>query len=248
MKFKKDAQGRPTKKAERVVRLLDVVSSLLGIYRRGKRPYVDIRDAFMNIPAGKDRRFTVAAVNRRNRKGKFYLVIFNTLVFGSSSSPTLWAGWLGRITAAVSLAAPQLYVDDPIYMPWKDQTWQQQLWTSPSAPVDRRRRISCEAVHSIWRKSFGVGRWNSSSRTPTVTWPGRSLELAGSAPTRGPFPLWQGWCRTMACVVLRRESLYMFGGSEDSPGTSLDPGPPWWQHQTWKGFSTRTLQCQTLSW
>ena len=87
MKFKKDAQGRPTKKAERVVRLLDVVSSLLGIYRRGKRPYMDIRDAFMNIPAGKDRRFTVAAVNRRNRKGKFYLVIFNTLVFGSSCGP-----------------------------------------------------------------------------------------------------------------------------------------------------------------
>ena len=40
----------------------------------------------------------------------------------------------------------------------------------------------------------------------------------------------------MACVVLRRESLYMFGGSEDSPGTSLDPGPPWWQHHTGKDF------------
>ena len=102
-------------------RLLDVVSSLLAIYGRGKRPYlagVDICDAFMNIPAGKDRRFTVAAVSRRNKKNNFYLVIFNTLVFGSASSPTLWgrmAAWLGRTTSTVSLADPQLCVDDPIY-------------------------------------------------------------------------------------------------------------------------------------
>ena len=141
VKTKKDAQGRSTRKArviwdlsesevnracdqgERVIlpRLLDVVSSLLAIYRRGKRPYlagVDIRDAFMNIPAGKDRRFTVAALSRRNKGNSYYLVIFNTLVFGSASSPTLWgrmAAWLGRTTSAVSLADTQLYVDDPVY-------------------------------------------------------------------------------------------------------------------------------------
>ena len=142
VKNKRDAQGREVKKArviwdlkessvnkacnqgERIIlpRLLDVVASLLAAYKRGRSPYlagVDVRDAFMNIPAGKDRKFTVAAVpRRRNKRAGHDLVVFNTLVFGSASSPTLWgrmAAWLGRTTAAVSLADPQIYVDDPVY-------------------------------------------------------------------------------------------------------------------------------------
>ena len=109
---------------ERIIlpRLLDVVASALSSYRRGRPPYlagVDIKDAFMNIPAGADRRFTVAAVpGSRNRPGKRHRVI-NTLVFGSASSPTIWgraAAWLGRSSAAVSSADLQCYVDDPIYV------------------------------------------------------------------------------------------------------------------------------------
>ena len=144
VKEKRDAHGKVVKKArviwdlressvnkachqgERIIlpRLLDVVSSALSSYRRGRPPYlagVDIKDAFMNIPAGADRRFTVAAVpGSRNRAGKRHrLIIFNTLVFGSASSPTIWgraAAWLGRSSAAVSPADLQCYVDDPIYV------------------------------------------------------------------------------------------------------------------------------------
>ncbi|CAE7663019.1 Eef2k, partial [Symbiodinium necroappetens] len=74
----------------------------------------------MNVPAGGDRRFTAAAVpGNRNRKSKYRVILFNTLVFGSASSPTIWgrmAAWLGRSTAAVSLSDLQCYVDDPIYV------------------------------------------------------------------------------------------------------------------------------------
>ncbi|CAE7854136.1 unnamed protein product, partial [Symbiodinium necroappetens] len=144
VKEKRDAHGKVVKKArviwdlressvnkachqgERIIlpRLWDVVASALASYRRGRPPYlagVDIKDAFMNIPAGADRRFTVAAVpGSRNRPGKRHrLIIFNTLVFGSASSPTIWgraAAWLGRTSAAVSPADLQCYVDDPIYV------------------------------------------------------------------------------------------------------------------------------------
>ncbi|CAE7848405.1 unnamed protein product, partial [Symbiodinium necroappetens] len=144
VKEKRDAHGKVVKKArviwdlressvnkachqgERIIlpRLLDVVASALASYRRGRPPYlagVDIKDAFMNIPAGADRRFTVAAVpGSSNRPGKRHrLIIFNTLVFGSASSLTIWgraAAWLGRTSAAVSPADLQCYVDDPIYV------------------------------------------------------------------------------------------------------------------------------------
>ncbi|CAE7838251.1 unnamed protein product [Symbiodinium sp. CCMP2592] len=143
VKEKKDAQGNLVRKArviwdlkesqvnkacnqgERIIlpRLLDVVASLLAAYRRGRPPFlacIDIRDAFMNIPAGKDRRFTVAAVPRKRNRGKMHkLVLFNTLVFGSASSPTVWgraAAWLGRTTAATGPADTQVYVDDPVFV------------------------------------------------------------------------------------------------------------------------------------
>ena len=135
VKDKVDSRGRPVRKArviwdlresrvnqaccqgERILlpRLLDVVLSLLNVYRKGGKPYLagmDIRDAFMNIPAGADRKYTVAAVPGA-------IVVFNTLVFGSASSPTLWgrmAAWLGRSTAAVTNTDPQCYVDDPIFV------------------------------------------------------------------------------------------------------------------------------------
>eukprot|EP00439_Symbiodinium_sp_Y106_P066371 s4235_g10.t2 len=58
---------------------------------------VDIRDAFVDVPAGRDRRFTAAAVpGNRNRAGRYRIVLFNTLVFGSASSPTIW-GRMARL-------------------------------------------------------------------------------------------------------------------------------------------------------
>ena len=81
---------------------------------------VDIRDAFMNIPAGKDRRFTVAAVSRRNKRNSYYLVIFNTSVFGSASSPTL----RGRMGAPPQPSASRTCscTWTTRYMPWRGPT------------------------------------------------------------------------------------------------------------------------------
>ena len=92
-------------RGERIIlpHLLDVVSSLLAAYRG-----LHIR-AFMNIPAGRARRFSCSC-DSPQRQGKYFLVVFNTLVFGSDSSPTEWgrmAAWLGRTTATVTLAARQ---------------------------------------------------------------------------------------------------------------------------------------------
>ena len=114
--------NRACRQGERVLlpRLLDVVAAVLRAYRSGEAPYlagVDIRDAFMNVPAGQDKSFTTAAIPGPG--GSYYVVVFDTLVFGSGSSPTLWgrfAAWLGRTTAAVSATDPQVYVDDPVYV------------------------------------------------------------------------------------------------------------------------------------
>ena len=140
VKTKQDAQGRWVKKfriiwdlkesqvnkaccqGERVLlpRLLDVVASVLKAYRDGLKPHlagVDIRDAFMNIPAGVDKAFTTAALP--GTRNKPMVVVFDTLVFGSASSPTVWgrfAAWLGRTTAAIARNSPQVYVDDPVYV------------------------------------------------------------------------------------------------------------------------------------
>lgn len=106
--------------AERVLlpKLLDVAESALKIQRKGSQVWlaaVDIRDAFMNVPAGDDKYMTVAS--KEDNKGKQELIIFDVLVFGSGSSPTIWgryAAWLGRSTAAISPSSGiQIYVDDP---------------------------------------------------------------------------------------------------------------------------------------
>ncbi|CAL1165921.1 unnamed protein product, partial [Cladocopium goreaui] len=72
----------------------------LEIFRKGGKPAflaVDIRDAFHNIPSGKDRAFTSAAF--RDKTGTLKIVVYDVLVFGSVSSPTLrgrYAAWFGR--------------------------------------------------------------------------------------------------------------------------------------------------------
>lgn len=101
-------------------RLLDLAQHALWTYRQGEDEEVwlaavDIKDAFMNIPAGSDKYATVAAVE--NDEGKYDIIVFDTLVFGSRSSPTLWgryAAWLGRSSSAISpTTGLQIYVDDP---------------------------------------------------------------------------------------------------------------------------------------
>lgn len=48
------------------------------------------------------------------------IIIFDALVFGAGSSPTIWgrfAAWLGRACAAIlPEAGTQIYVDDPIFV------------------------------------------------------------------------------------------------------------------------------------
>ena len=109
---------------ERIVlpRLLDLATLAVQKYRRRRSPWiaaVDIRDAFMNIPAGKDKFVTTAAIPRKQEEGHS-IVIFDTLVFGAVSSPTIWgrmAAFLGRSWASVCPeVGTQIYVDDPAFI------------------------------------------------------------------------------------------------------------------------------------
>lgn len=109
---------------ERIVlpRLLDLAQGAVIAYRRQREPWlaaVDIRDAFMNIPAGEDKFVTTAALPNQTGQGH-RVIIFDTLVFGAVSSPTLWgrvAAWLGRSWAAICpKTTVQIYVDDPAFV------------------------------------------------------------------------------------------------------------------------------------
>ena len=104
--------------AERIVlpRLLDVVQETLEAIRNDQEPIfaaIDIRDAFHNVPAGKDRKYTVARADDK-------FIIYNVLVFGSRSSPTIWgrfAAFIGRtLLCIVPELGCQIYVDDPIFV------------------------------------------------------------------------------------------------------------------------------------
>ena len=105
---------------ERVIlpKLVDTVQDALSIYCSGGRPRflaVDILNAFHNVPAGRDRSFTVAAFHSPSG---WKVLCYDVLVFGSVSSPTIWgrfAAWLSRTLVAVCLGIGlQTYVDDPI--------------------------------------------------------------------------------------------------------------------------------------
>ena len=112
---------------ERIIlpRLNDVAEAAVNYYKNGEEPWlavVDVRDAFMNIPAGSDRFATTAAIPAKGEDNMpdHEIVIFDCLVFGSASSPTIWgryAAWLGRSLAAiVEDASTQVYVDDPCFL------------------------------------------------------------------------------------------------------------------------------------
>ena len=113
---------------ERIIlpRLLDVVQSCLMVMRKGKTPVlaaVDIQDAFHNIPAGSDKRFTVAQADLE--EGPMH-VIYDVLVFGAKSSPTIWGRYAAFLERTLAACVPemeaQIYVDDPIFVLEGDST------------------------------------------------------------------------------------------------------------------------------
>ena len=120
--LKRSGANQSCHQGERVLlpRLLDLVAGILEGYRRDPRGWiaaVDIRDAFMNIPVMEDRYALVAAKPKKKADDDMELVIFDTLVFGAASSPTVWgrfAAFLARTIVAVEPEVTcQLYVDDP---------------------------------------------------------------------------------------------------------------------------------------
>ena len=105
---------------ERVVlpRLMDAVRDCEHLLRKKREPVfvaVDIQDAFHNVPAASDKRFTAARAEMENGKEAF--IIYDVLVFGCKSSPTLWgrfAALLGRyLMSIVPEITLQIYVDEP---------------------------------------------------------------------------------------------------------------------------------------
>ena len=109
--------------AERIVlpRLMDVVSETLKKQKDNQLPTfaaIDIQDAFHNVPSGADKKYTAAKVAMENGEEAF--IIYDVLVFGSKSSPTIWgrfAAYLGRILCSVlPEMGVQIYVDDPIFI------------------------------------------------------------------------------------------------------------------------------------
>ena len=110
---------------ERVLlpRLLDLAAAALEGYRKSQRCWlaaIDIKDAFLNIPVGRDRFALTAAKPKEKPDDQMEVIVFDTLVFGAASSPTVWgrlASWLGRTLAAVEPRMEvQIYVDDPAFV------------------------------------------------------------------------------------------------------------------------------------
>ena len=104
-------------------RLLDLAADVITQYRRDTDPWIaaiDIRDAFMNVPVAGDRFALASAIPGDENSEEHNIVIFDTLVFGAASSPTIWgrfAAWLARTIVSVSPEAGcQIYVDDPAFV------------------------------------------------------------------------------------------------------------------------------------
>lgn len=155
---------------ERIVlpRFLDLASGAVHKYRRRRTPWlaaVDIRDAFMNIPAGSDKFVTAAAILKDNAGGH-QIVIFDTLVFGPVSSPTLWgriASFLGRSWAAVCPdVSTQIYVDDPAFV--------------LEGTMEEASRSFAAVL--LWASVLGFPiKWEKACGGKAITWVGAHLKL-----------------------------------------------------------------------
>ena len=159
-------------------KVTDVIDDIISILRSGGRPSfvaIDIRDAFHNIPSGIDRAFTAAAFTR---EGKKVVLVYDVLVFGSVSSPTIWgrfASWFTRSAIAINPKVKlQTYVDDPIMVFDKDDPQYERLlgitllWAAIAGfPVKLEKTDAGDEVR--W-----IGAWlsvNHIDRTAIVTIP-----------------------------------------------------------------------------
>lgn len=163
--------------AERIIlpRLLDVVSETLDLQAKKDKPVfaaIDIQDAFHNVPSAKDKRYTAARCQMED--GQDCFIVYDVLVFGSKSSPTIWgrfAAYLGRIVCSIlPEVGMQVYVDDPIFV-------------LPDSSGESRKLL---ALILIVLKIFGFPvKLEKASAGPKVKWIGASLEAGESE--LGPF-------------------------------------------------------------
>ena len=123
---------------------------------------IDISDAFHQVPNHPaERHLTGVAI-----QGKIF--IFNVLVFGSSSAPTVWgrfAAWLGRSTMAVCAQLPLrmlMFVDDPVY-----------------AAVDQLEDVVFAfALALLWAAAAGFPlAWHKADGGDAVTWIGATFTI-----------------------------------------------------------------------
>ena len=179
--------------AERIVlpRLMDVVSETLKKQKDEQLPTfaaIDIQDAFHNVPAGADKKYTAAKVAMENGEEAF--IIYDVLVFGSKSSPTVWgrfAAYLGRILCSVlPEIGVQIYVDDPIFI----------------LPNDKEQAVHLLTLTLLILKVFGVPvKLEKADAGSKVKWIGATLE-SGMDESSGPFVevtiprrRWRSFCR-----------------------------------------------------
>eukprot|EP00434_Breviolum_minutum_P038994 symbB.v1.2.034605.t1/scaffold4499.1/size38882/7 len=164
--------------AERIIlpRLLDVVSETLTFQANYLKPVfaaIDIQDAFHNVPAGRDKRYTAARCQMEDNQDCF-IVYYDVLVFGSKSSPTVWgrfAAYLGRIVCSIlPEVGVQIYVDDPIFV-------------LPDSSQESRKLF---ALVLLILKIFGFPvKLEKASAGSKVKWIGATLEAGESE--LGPF-------------------------------------------------------------
>ena len=164
--------------AERIVlpRLMDIVLETVSKQRNMEQPTfaaVDIQDAFHNIPSGADKKYTAAKAGMEDGVEAF--IIYDVLVFGSKSSPTVWgryAAYLGRILCSVIPEIEvQIYVDDPIFI----------------LPNDKGQAVHLFTLSLLLFKIFGFPvKLEKADAGNKVKWIGASLE-AGEDGATGPF-------------------------------------------------------------
>ena len=164
--------------AERIVlpRLMDVVSETLKKQKDNQLPTfaaIDIQDAFHNVPSGADKKYTAAKAAMESGEEAF--IIYDVLVFGSKSSPTIWgrfAAYLGRILCSVlPEMGVQIYVDDPIFI----------------LPNDKEQAVHLLTLTLLILKVFGFPvKLEKADAGNKVRWIGATLE-SGLDDSSGPF-------------------------------------------------------------
>lgn len=201
--------------AERIIlpRLMDVVAETLRKQKAHELPTfaaVDIQDAFHNIPSGSDKKYTAAKVAMEDGIEAF--IIYDVLVFGSKSSPTIWgrfAAYLGRILCSViPEIGVQIYVDDPIFILPNDKEQPVHLLTLTLLllkifgylvkleKADAGSRVKWIGASrgrngSSFRTLHGSDHWLRAEDSYWRPW----LECDSSDHTRALWRLWLGWCR-----------------------------------------------------